>query len=110
MSTGATTAATMVVMNRAAIRKLVQHFETADATDAARAIPLPPKAPRAPVKRLVKDRILVPAGDDRFYLDREAQTHAHARGSRAGGIIAILVVIGLVILLALVLIGVTVAR
>lgn len=110
MSVGATTAATMVVMNRAAIRKLVQHFEQSDATEAARAIALPPKAPRATVRRLVRYRILVPVGDDRFYLDREAQAQTHARGSRAGGIVAIIVAIGLAILLALVLIGVTVAR
>jgi hypothetical protein len=110
MNVAATTAAAMVVMNRAAIRKLVQHFDQADATDAGRAIPLPSKAPRAMVKRLVRDRILVPVGHDRFYLDRDVQARAQARGSRAGGIVAIAVVIGLVILLALVLIGLTVAR
>jgi hypothetical protein len=110
MSVAATTATNVVLMEQMAIRKIVQHLEKAEAIEAGRAIALPPKAPRSTVRRLVKDKILVPVGDDRFYLDSAAHEQAQARVSRAWRIVAIAGLIGLVVLVVMALLGSTLAR
>lgn len=88
-----------VAINAALARKrLIGHFETAGALAPDNAVALPPKAPAFMVKSLVKQGVLIPAEEGRFYLDRTANSRALLAQGKAG----VVVVLGLVAILALV--------
>ena len=102
----AANAATNVAIMAAVMRKrMIQHFEKAGALSAETAIPLPPKHPRSTVNALIKHKVIVPAGENLFYLDREADARSlREQGKAAMAVVGMLVLIGLIIL-GMVLVG-----
>ncbi|WP_436357926.1 hypothetical protein [Brevundimonas sp. CEF1] len=102
----AANAATNVAIMAAVMRKrMIQHFEKAGAFSAETAIPLPPKHPRSTVNALIKHKVIVPAGEGLFYLDREADARSlREQGKAAMAVLGMLVLIGLIVL-GMVLVG-----
>lgn len=102
MNVAASAGANVAIMAAMMRKQVVGHFEKAGAFSADAAVPLPPESPRSTVNALVKQGVIVPAGEKLFYLDREAD----ARSLRQQGKAGLAVVLGVVVLLALVLAGV----
>lgn len=94
-------------INAARVRnRVVEHFQKAGALTADTAIALPPKSPRHTVDALIKHKVIVPVGEGLFYLDLEANARSNRDQAKAG----IAVVIGLVIVLAIVIGALAIAR
>lgn len=99
MNVAASAGANVAIMAAVMRKRMIQHFEKAGAFSAETAIPLPPKHPRSTVSALIKHKVIVPAGEDLFYLDREADAQSlREQGKAAMAVLGMLVLIGLIIL------------
>ena len=100
----AVTAGSNAAITAALIRKkTVQHFEKAGAFSAETAVPLPPKPSRHMVNALIKQKVIVPAGDDLFYLDVTANERALRQQLKAGMVAVLLLAAAALAVVALVL-------
>jgi siroheme synthase (precorrin-2 oxidase/ferrochelatase) len=105
MNVAATTGANVAIMAAMMRKRVIEHFEKAGALSAETAIPLPPKQSLSTVNALIKHKVIVPAGEDLFYLDREADARSlREQGKAAMAVLGMLVLIGLIIL-GMVLVG-----
>lgn len=87
-------------------KRVIGHFEAAQAFSADRAMPLPPKPPGRAVQALVRQGVLVETAPGIFYLDQKANSRALEAQAWAG----VAVVLGLIILLAFVMAAVLILR
>jgi len=105
MNVAASAGANVAIMAAVMRKRVIQHFEKAGALSAETAIPLPPKHPRSTVNALIKHKVIVAAGEGRFYLDREADARSlREQGKAAMAVLGMLVLIGLIVL-GMVLVG-----
>ncbi|WEK56459.1 MAG: hypothetical protein P0Y52_07790 [Candidatus Brevundimonas phytovorans] len=101
MNVAATTGGNVAIMAAMMRKRAIEHFRKAGALSAETAVPLPQKHSRSMVEWLIKQKVIVPAGEGLFYLDQEAD----ARSLRAQGQAAIAVILAMLVLLAFVVIG-----
>lgn len=106
MSLAANIGANVAITAALQRKRVVAHFEAADALSADRATALPPKPPRHTVQALVKQGVLVEAAPGRFYLDQAADRRALEGQAWAG----VVIVLGLVVILAFVTAAVLIAN
>lgn len=106
MNVAVTAGANVAIYGALQRKRLIEHFKKARALSAETAVALPPKSPSHTVKSLVKQGVLVQAGDGLFYLDPAAKQRALAGQMKAGAA----VVMGLVAVLAFVVAGLLIAR
>ena len=105
MNVAANAGANVAIMAAVMRKRMIQHFEKAGALSAETAIPLPPKHPRSTVNALIKHKVIVPAGEGLFYLDREADARSlREQGKAAIAVLGMLGLIGLIVL-GMVLVG-----
>lgn len=102
MNIAASAGANAAIIATLARSKVIEHFQKAGALNPDAAVPLPAKSSRSVVDALIKQKVLIPAGDGLFYVDLDADK----QWLRAQGNVAVAVIIGLVVLLGIVIIGV----
>ena len=99
MNVAANAGANVAIMAAVMRKRVIGHFEKAGALSADTAIPLPPKPSRSTVNALIKQRVIVPAGEGLFYLDKEADARSlREQGKAAMATLGMLVLIGLAVL------------
>ena len=99
MNVAATTGANVAIMAAMMRKRVIEHFEKAGALSAETAIPLPPKPSLSTVNALIKQKVIVPAGEGLFYLDLDADARSlRAQGKVAMAVLGMLVLIGLTVL------------
>ena len=101
MNVAATAGANAAIIASLTRSKVIAHFQKAGALDPETAVLLPAKSPRYTVEALIKHKVLIPAGEGLFYLDRAAND----RWNRDQALAAVAIVVGLVVLLGIVLAG-----
>ena len=105
MNVAASAGSNVAIMAAVTRKRVIEHFEKAGALSADTAIPMPPKPYFSTVNALIKQRVIVPAGEGLFYLDKKADTRSlREQGKAAMAVLGMLVLIGLAIL-GMVLIG-----
>ena len=102
MNVAASAGANSAIIAALARSKVIEHFQKAGALNTETAVPLPAKSSRSVVDALIKQKVLIPAGDGLFYVDLDADK----RWLRAQGNVAVAVIVTLVVLLGIVIIGV----
>lgn len=105
MNIAASAGANAAIIATLARSKVIEHFQKAGALNHETAVPVPAKSSRSVVHALIKQKVLVPAGDGLFYVDLDADK----QWLRAQGNVAVAVIIGLVVLLGIVMVIVAVA-
>lgn len=105
MNIAASAGANAAIIATLARSKVIEHFQRAGALNPKTAVPLPAKSSRSIVDALIKQKVLIPAGDGLFYVDLDADK----RWLRAQGNVAVAVIVGLVVLLGIVMVIVAVA-
>jgi len=105
MNVAASAGANVAIMAAVMRKRMIEHFEKAGALSVETAIPPPPKHPRSTVNALIKHKVIVPAGDGLFYLDKVADARSlREQGKAAMAVLGMLVLIGLIVL-GMVLVG-----
>lgn len=101
MNIAATAGANAAIIASLARRKVIEHFEKAGAFGLETAVPMSAKSPRYTVEALIRQKVLIPAGDGLFFVDLDA----NERWLRDQGKVAVGVIVGLVAVLGAVLAG-----
>ena len=102
MNIAASAGANAAIIATLARSKVIEHFQKAGALSPETAVPLPAKSSRSIVDAMIKQKVLIPAGDGLFYVDLDADK----QWLRAQGNVAVAVIVGMVVLLGIVIIGV----
>lgn len=102
MNIAASAGANAAIIATLARSKVIEHFQKAGALNPEAAVPLPAKCSRCILDALIKQKVLIPAGDGLFYVDLDADK----QWLRAQGNVAVAVIVGLAVLLGIVIIGV----
>jgi len=102
MNVAVSAGANAAIIASLARSKIIEHFEKAGALGPETVMPLPAKSSRSIVEALIKQQVLIPAGEGLFYVDLDADK----RWLRAQGNVAVGVIVGLAILLGMVMVGV----
>lgn len=105
MNIAASAGANAAIIATLARSKVIEHFQKAGALSPETALPLPAKSSRSIVDALIKQKVLIPAGDGLFYVGLDADK----QWLRAQGNVAVAVIIGLAVLLGIVMVIVAVA-
>ncbi|MNH49272.1 hypothetical protein D3C73_08440 [compost metagenome] len=99
MNVAANAGANVAIMAAVMRKRVIEHFQNAGALSAETAVPLPQKPSRSMVTSLIKQKVIVPAGEGLFYLDLDADDRSlRAQGKVAMTVLGMLVLIGLTVL------------
>jgi len=105
MNIAASAGANAAIIATLARSKVIEHYQKAGALNPETAVPLPAKSSRFIVDALIKQKVIVSAGEGLFYLDREADARSlREQGKAAMAVLGMLVLIGLIIV-GMVLVG-----